>query len=877
MTWFRCGLALFAASCVLAFDNKEFRKCSDLAFCKINRQLSENATPSPFLIKPESVQASGSKVSGLILNTVAEAEFSFDLEILSHPSSTVRWTVDEAAADSKRFRPPFILEDDITGGPLTVVEHSMERIVVSAGSILVEIYYSPLRVDFLRDGKLFVRANDRNLFNFEHHRPRSENDLSELWEDRFKSHVETKPKGPASVGIDFTFVGSKYVYGIPEHATSFALKPTRGDGISSEPYRLYNLDVFEYQLDSPFGLYGAVPLMMAHNEDGTSAVFLLNTSEMYVDVATDERSTKTHWYAESGLLDIFVFLGPGPKDIAQGYATLTGHPHLPPLFSLAYHQCRWNYKDETDVDHVDDKFDEFDIPYDVLWLDIEHTDGKKYFTWDDKLFPTPKRMQDDLALKGRSMVTIADPHIKRDSSYPLHNRATQESLYIKAKDGKDFEGNCWPGPSSYLDFLNPKAREAYAQAYIDYEGATDRLHTWNDMNEPSVFNGPEMTMPKDALHDGGNVEHRDMHNMYGLLHHMSSYHGLRQRLNGKRPFLLTRSFFSGSQRFTGVWTGDNMAKWDHLAAAQPMLLSLSVGGMPFVGADVGGFFYNPDSELLVRWYQAGAYHPFFRAHAHIDTKRREPYLFAEPYVSHIREAIRSRYRLLPYWYTVAFQTNQTGIPMMRPLVYEFPDDANVFATEQQYMVGDAILVAPVSEAGKTSQDVYLPGSQGWYHFESGAKAPSGHFVADAPANRIPVFQRGGTIIPKRERARRSSTLMARDPYTLVVALDEKGKASGELFQDDGETFDFVEGKYIHRRFTFENSQLSNLNIHTGSLSYGPELTIQRILVRGLAHAPAAVSLLGGDSLSFVWHEEAAQLTIRKPGVFVTKEWAIRVD
>lgn len=280
----------------------------------------------------------------------------------------------------------------------------------------------------------------------------------------------------------------------------------------------------------------------------------------------------------------------------------------------------------------------------------------------------------------------------------------------------------------------------------------------------------------------------------------------------------------------------------------------------------------------MRWYQAGAYHPFFRAHAHIDTKRREPYLHGEPYTTQIRDAIRSRYRLLPYWYTVAFQANQTGIPMMRPMMFEFPEDPEVYAIEQQFMVGSAILVAPVSEAGKTSQEVYLPGNQGWFNFETGAKVlAQGKFTADAPVYRIPVFQRGGSIVPKRERARRSSSLMARDPYTLVVALDENGKASGELFQDDGETFEFVDGRYIHRRLTFENNQLSNALIHDGGLPHASELTFERIMVRGLPKAPAAVSVVGGEVLSFVWHEESSQLTIRKPNVFVTKEWVIRID
>lgn len=408
-----------------------------------------------------------------------------------------------------------------------------------------------------------------------------------------------------------------------------------GEGIHSEPYRLYNLDVFEYEHESPFGLYGSVPFMLSLNEDRSAGFFWLNAAEMWVDVHKSSSEAQSEvvsqWIAEAGVLDAFFFSGPNPKSIIDKYTRVTGRAALPPFFATAYHQCRWNYKDEADVAFVDSQFDLHDLPYDVLWLDIEHTQEKKYMTWDASLFPTPQRMQEDLGSRGRHSVAIIDPHVKRDAAYSLHLEATQKKYYVKDKDGGDFDGWCWPGSSSYLDVLSPEIRNWWASkfSYSSYQGSTPWLHVWNDMNEPSVFNGPEVTMPKDCQHFGG-AEHREVHNVYGYLYHLATKEGLLQRESEgkrKRPFVLSRALYAGTQKVGAIWTGDNTANWDHLRVSVPMLLSLGLSGISFAGADVGGFFGDPNAELMVRWFQLGAFYPFFRGHAHLDTKRREPYLF----------------------------------------------------------------------------------------------------------------------------------------------------------------------------------------------------------------------------------------------------------
>uniref|UniRef100_A0A8C4NAD8 Glucosidase, alpha; neutral C n=1 Tax=Eptatretus burgeri TaxID=7764 RepID=A0A8C4NAD8_EPTBU len=543
-----------------------------------------------------------------------------------------------------------------------------------------------------------------------------------LWEEVFDGYEDSKPNGPTSIGLDISLPNVEHVYGIPQRATSLRLKAT-DNGMS--PYRLYNLDVFGYPLDHPGGLYGSVPFLLAHQPLRTSAIFWLNGSETWVDISGTwavgefllgklvKPETNVRWMSESGEIDVFLLLGPSPKDIFRQYSSLTGIPSLPPLFALGYHQCRWNYEDEDDVRSVDAGFDAHEIPCDVVWLDIEHTDGKRYFTWDHKRFGEPIKLQQDLGNKGRKMVTIVNPHIRLDDDYDIYREAKQAEYFVKQKDGQDFVGNCWPGPSSYLDFSNPSVRHWYADkfSYSKYKGSTEFLFSWNDMNEPSVFRSPEKTMPKDLVHYGG-WEHRDLHNLFGYYQQQATAEGLINRSGGvHRPFVLSRSFFAGSQRNGAVWTGDNLCKWGHLKTSLPMLLSLSICGISFCGADVGGFFKDPESpELLVRWYQASAFQPFFRGHSAMSSARREPWLFGEENTELIRQAISQRYALLPYWYTTFYHAHCTGEPIMRPLWVEYPSDIKTFALEDEYMIGSALLVHPVVEQSAKSVQVYLPGN-----------------------------------------------------------------------------------------------------------------------------------------------------------------------
>jgi alpha 1,3-glucosidase len=711
--------------------------------------------------------------------------------------------------------------------------------------------------------------------------------------------------------MDVVFPGSQHFYGIPEHATNLHLKPTLGE--NDEPYRLYNLDVFEYELDNPMALYGSIPFLISHSTKRTAGVFFHNSAEMWIDInystaqdgggifrsllglfgyQENEKEggdaipqAESHWIAESGVLDMFIVLGPKPADVFQQYSALTGKTYLPPLFSLAYHQSRWNYNDQADVSTVNAKFDEFDIPLDVIWLDIEHTDGKRYFTWDTAKFPDPKAMLQEVGEKGRLMVTIVDPHIKRASGYRIHEDAQRLGYYVKNKERNDYDGWCWPGSSSWLDFMDPVIRSWWSDqfSFDKYEGSAINLYTWNDMNEPSVFNGPEVTMHKDNKHYGG-WEHRDVHNIYGMWQQAATADGIVRRSGGaERPFVLSRAFFAGSQKYGAIWTGDNTADWNHLRLSVPMILSINVAGLPFAGADMGGFFGNPDRELLIRWYQAGAFQPFMRAHAHLDTKRREPYLYDKADMLIMREAVRTRYTFLPYWYTLFHNAHVTGMPVVRPLWVEYPGEEEHFSEQETYLVGSDLLVAPVLRPNTNYVTVKFPGSQPWYDINTFAfyAAPSSNSIY-APLEKIPVFQRGGSIIPRKMRVRRSSSLGASDPFTLYAALDSNGNAQGELYVDDYHTHLYSGGQFILRKFSIKKNG-NEFSFRASGAPNGHYQTaewIERIVVVGLTNQVSSVSVSTNGSaskqLTFEYDNKSKVLVIKKPSDNIALDFVLTI-
>ncbi|XP_060520046.1 neutral alpha-glucosidase AB [Cylas formicarius] len=893
------GFCVFLTT--VAVDRNNFKTCEQSSFCRRLRNPKQDG--SPYELDLSALQIFDNYVETKLINVQANIDLKFTLTALV--GNIFRVTVDESKGVHVRYKPQFALNGEPQVTKLEVLERNQNILSVKSGDNKVILTAKPFKVEFYKNNVLTSIANGKGLFEFEHYRKKKEgeNDVDTkedpgAWEENFKSHHDSKPKGPSAIGLDFTFPGAKRVYGLPEHGDKMALRTTGPGG--SDPYRLYNLDVFEYELDSTMAIYGAVPLIHAHGPLNTVGIFWHNAAETWVDITNSkdsnvmsslvnlvsgsksESSVDVHFMSESGLMDFFVLMGPKPKDTVKQYSSLTGVSPLPQYFTLAYHQSRWNYNDQDDVTTVNSNFDIHNLPLDVMWLDIEYTDGKKYFTWDPIKFSSPENMINNLTLTGRKLVVIIDPHIKREGGYFLHEDALANDFYVKNKDGTVYEGWCWPGSSSYLDFYDPRTADYYQSLYgVDkFKGTTHDVFIWNDMNEPSVFNGPEITMPKDCIHYGG-WEHRDVHNEYALSQTFSTFQGLLNRSPNLRPFILTRGHFAGSQRYSAMWTGDNMALWTHLAASFPMCLSEALGGISFCGADVGGFFNNPDEELLQRWYQAAIWLPFFRAHAHIDTRRREPYLFSETVIDRIRTALRVRYAHLPLWYTLFWEHESTGEPVIRPLFYHYPEDEEVFETDNELLVGDSVLVGLVADAGLTTVQVYLPGgdSARWYDLQDFKLYRGGTHKISVDMDKYLAFYRGGSVIPRKDRPRRSSAVMHHDPFTLYVALDEKKTASGTLYVDDYHSFEYRNAKkYLYVNFSFVGNKLTSSFID--KTDYPTEEWIERVVVlgppAGIKGAKLNSKSLGIVALEVSYDSELTSLTVRKPGVSIREPFTIEL-
>jgi len=719
------------------------------------------------------------------------------LAVTALVNGTFRIQIDDPA-DPRHQVPEALDGEPIKASATTTV--TTGSVTVQNGDSTAEITFSPFVIT-VTSGEVTVVLN--------------QNQKMEI-----KSDADDK-----AISMDFTFPGAKVAYGIPEHAEPLALKTSKVGG--RNPYRMFNVDNYGYPANSNDPLYGTLPVLYAHGTRHTSGIFWLTSAQTFVDVNTETKGqVDSLFISQSGAIDIFVFVGPTLPETVKQYTTITGRHPLPQLFALGYHQSRYSYLTQDDLLNVTGSLDLYDYPHDVLWLDLDYTDAKKYFTWNYTAFPDPLGMQTELQSNGRKLVVIIDPHIKVEPGYPVYDQMIANNYAVMNADGTPYEANCWPGLSVWADFTNPEVRDWYGSFYQfeNFPDTTEIVYIWNDMNEPAVFDVDEKTMPDNARHFN-NWEHKDVHNMYGLLHTMSTYQALLDRSgNTKRPFILTRSHFAGSQRYTALWTGDNVANWEHLRISIPLCLAENLAGMAFCGADVGGFTGDPDDELLQRWFQLGAWYPFFREHNAIDTERREPYLFPEDMQVQFRAAVKGRYYHLPYWYTKFYENERFGEIVMRPLSYNYVTDETSLTIDEEFMIGTDILVAPVLYPGVTNIDVYLPSGSVWYNIQDNLIYGSGWYVVPVTIKSVPVFYRGGSIIPRKDVDRKSSVYTHDDPYTLYIFLDENNVAEGTLYQDDFESFDYRSKVYNYMRYTHENNVLTSSRIDEDA-SYEKDVVI----------------------------------------------------
>jgi alpha-glucosidase len=484
-------------------------------------------------------------------------------------------------------------------------------------------------------------------------------------------------------------------------------------------------------------------------------------------------------HADGGQYTEYVFGGPDMPSILEAYTWLTGRTALPPIWALGYHQCRWFDYSQSAVEALAARYRERDVPCDVLWLDIDYMDGYRVFTWNTDRFPDVPGMLDRLAADGFRVITIVDPGVKHDPGYGVFDDAVARDVLCRTEGGDLYVGQVWPGATVFPDFATEKARAWWGELNAAHV-ASGLAGIWNDMNEPATG----VIDPGRMRFEHGAAAHARFHNQFGLLMAMGTTQGLLAARPDLRTFVLSRAGFAGIQRYAANWMGDNASRWDHLWMSMPMAAGFGVSGQAFVGADVGGFAGDTTGELLVRWAQYGALTPFFRNHSMAGTVDQYAWAFGEAVEDLVREAVRLRYRLMPYIYAAFVRTTLTGEPVQRPLVFDHQDDPAVRDIDDEYLFGRDLLVAPVVEAGATARQVYLPAGT-WYDWHTGERFGGRRFVTAAtPMDRIPLYARGGAVVPTWPHAPASTSGYSPGVVELHLFVPDGDGAHASLLQED---------------------------------------------------------------------------------------------
>jgi alpha-glucosidase len=561
---------------------------------------------------------------------------------------------------------------------------------------------------------------------------------------------------------------------------------------------MWNSDIPAYKADTD-PLYETIPFFIGLQKGNSYGIFFDNTYWSSFDMGKESPDYYS-FGANGGELNYYFFYGPEMKKVIQRYTDLIGRIPMPPRWALGYQQCRWSYYPEKRVRDLAENFRKRHIPCDAIYLDIDYMDGYRCFTWNYKNFPNPKKMLSNLAKDGFKFVVIIDPGIKADTSYWVYKSGAAGDHFVKYPDGKLFIGQVWPGDCAFPDFTKASTRAWWGNLYKDLLDVGIRGF-WNDMNEPSVFNTPNKTFDLNVIHDdnGLKTDHQKNHNVYGMQMARGSYEGVKALRPNERPFVLTRASYAGGQRYAAAWTGDNISSWEHLYLGIPMCLNFGLSGQPFVGMDIGGFVDSPTGEMYARWLQYAALLPLCRTHTVINSKDQEPWSYGEKFEAINRKSIELRYRLLPYLYTLFYEATQNGLPIMRPLILEYPDDPEFLWQDDEFLVGRDMLVAPILQEGETKRGVYLPKGD-WYDFWTGKKYEGKKWIdADAPMERIPIYVRAGAIIPMQQVMQYTDQAPI-DPLTLDIYPAQNFVSS--LYEDDGISFEYQNGKYRLTDFVY---------------------------------------------------------------------------
>ena len=581
--------------------------------------------------------------------------------------------------------------------------------------------------------------------------------------------------------------GKKYAFiDIPTETDLYGTGEVVGSLLrNGHKIRLFNKDNGAY--GDQRGLYQSHPWVMGVRPDGSAFGIIFDTT----------------WIAELNLRAGILFTIPdhapwfptivieeeSPQEVMMKLAQLTGNMPMPPRWALGYQQCRYSYYPDARAREIADTFREKQIPCDVIWFDIHYMDGYRIFTFDKNRYPDPTATNNYLHSNGFKGIWMIDPGAKYEPGYFVYDSGTAIDAWVKDTNGEPFVGNVWPGACVFPDFTSPEVRDWWGGLYKGFM-AHNIDGVWNDMNEPAVFGGDEMTMPMDNQFRGGGGllpgTHEQYHNVFGMLMTKGSRAGIQAANPDKRPFVLTRANYLGGHRYAATWTGDNAASWQHLKWSIPMSLNLSLSGQPFNGPDIGGFLGNATPELWGHWVAVGAYYPFSRAHTCDGTANQEPWEFGTEVEEAARTALNRRYRLMPYLYTVFHESHEQGLPVMRPMFFADTDDISLRMEDRAFLLGKDLMVVP-----RWAEDVAYP--QGIWQKVT--------ISGENDQYQCELKVRGGAIVPLGPVVQSTAEIPAKQQLTLMVALDQNGQASGTLYEDTGDGYEFQQGQYCISDFS----------------------------------------------------------------------------
>lgn len=717
--------------------------------------------------------------------------------------------------------------------PKVEVQQSDDDVVFGTGQMRVRILKKPLRIIFL--------------------------DL--------KGNVISQDRAGRSVLFDGT--AFRAWKAMPEDEHYFGLGDKSGPlDHRNLAFTLWNTDAYGWQ-ESSDPLYKSIPFLLAMRNGSAYGLFLDNIYRSSFDLGKENRDAYS-FGAEGGELDYYFFYGPSPKQVIQDFTALVGRTPLPPLFALGYQQCRYSYYPEERMREIAHEFRTRKIPADVIYLDIDYQQNNRPFTVDRMRFPNFEGMVNDLKGQGFKIIAITDLHIAKLEGSKPYDEGIRGDYFVKNPDGSVYVGKVWPGDSVFPDFTRQAVREWWGSLYADFVKAGIRGF-WNDMNEPAIFERADKTMPLDTVHsvEGRKTDHREIHNVFGMENARATYEGLLRLQPDLRPFVLTRAAYAGAQRYAATWTGDNSSTWNHMRLSIPQLINLGLSGYTLVGDDIGGFAGSPTPDLLTRWMELGVFNPIYRNHGTKGSRDREPWVDGPEHEATRRRYIETRYRLLPYIYTGIEEASRTGIPLMRPMFLEFPEDVSLQTNESEFMFGSGLLVAPKVTEMVGPYEVKLPAGE-WYDLWTGARVQGQSQMVDPPLNALPVYVRAGTILPQQPVVQNVDEA-PQGPLEISVYPSTPGSGSGheckgELYQDDGNTLAYQRGEFLRLAFTCDQDSSSlRLNISNVQGTYKPWWKAMKIVFFGLTGSPKSISVDGIKVPNWKFEPGQQAVTLTVPG------------